>query len=707
MSLDLNEDRRGGIAVLRFQNGPQNTLTPKLRAALMDRLADLAADQDVAGIVLTGAGGRFSSGVDLAELSGPVQSPSLMDLTGAVAGCAKPVIAAVEGTVLGGAMDLVLAAHGRVARKNTHVGFPAMAMGMLPMGGATQRLPHVLDAAQALTVLSGAGMYPVTSDLLDGFADQLVDEDPVAAAVKLAEVWVDHPDRWHRARAQRVAASDPIQFQTVLRTAASTLQGAGALAGRKLVDCLEAGFLLPEDAGLAFEAAAAEDCRTSDEARGLRHSYLARRRAGHFPARAEHDPQPIRHLGLIGGSATGCAIAALAAQQGMSVTVFERNDRAVAETQDSIATAVGRIAGRAAPETALSRITVGQSLGALAPSDMVIEAVAENQDTKQQIFTALDGVLSDSCLRITQSGLLSIDALAAGTARPDLMLGLHFHAPALTSPLVQLIPGGATSAQSLVTASGFVRQLGRIGLWCGTHGGSLDAAMMATLREVGWYYILQGVSPYAFDKVLIDYGLSAGVFLALDQQGLDRVSARLAQLHNRDHYPSTFVTLLDLMLQQGRIGRRAGQGFYLWGDDGTPRPDPSLSDLLNDGEAWRPAPDAADILQVVLAAMANQGAKLLGRGQVLRPSDLDAVMVLTQGWAGHTGGPMHGADQIGLFRILQTLKARRDEVPALFDPAPEIADLVKNGRRFAYLNGIGRKRQSIVASVETTPEVVD
>lgn len=680
-----------GIAILRMENGPQNTLSPDLRAALIARFSALADEDEVSAVVLTSAGAAFSAGLDIGELGRPVQAPSLMQLTSLLAEFPKPIVAALRGRVLGGAVDLALAAHARVASADTHVGFPAMAMGLLPLGGATQRLPNILPAPSALRVLLGEGMFAVSSAVMDGFAEIAADNAALEAqAVELAKQLAQHPDQWDRARFARVSAADPIATQAALQSARGQYHGKVAPSETKLIECVEASQLLPLAAGLALEETLAEDCRLSDYATGLRHAYLARRRIQHFPERTEAKPRQIRHLGLVGGSANACAIAAITATRGTGVTIYERNAAAVAEAEARVEKACQTLAGRGDPAAALAQIQVTAQLQDLAAADLVLETVGESVEAKQQVFQALDQVLPPDAIRASHSALLPMVELAKGQAVPENFLGLHFHAPVLRGELVELIAGPQTSAETLVTVAEFITSLGRLRLRNGGHPSSMAEPMLAALREVGWYFLLQGISPYAVDQALIDYGLPYGVFAAMDRVGLDVLSRRLALV--AASLPVTHATLLQLMQQDGRLGRHGGRGFYLWPDPQTPRPDPELSTLLNDAQPWRTPPKPAEIVEVTVAALANQGAKLLRAGAAVRPSDIDALMVLSQAWPRRQGGPMHSAEQHGMFAILQILRHRAEEVPALFDPDPALAAMVKNGQTFSDLNGIGRNR---------------
>ena len=503
-------------------------------------------------------------------------------------------------------------------------------------------------------------MYGVETPEMTGMVDEVAPDGAlVDRAVALARLWEKLPEQWQAARNRRAAARDPLGFQAAVQNARSKAERDKDPSALRLIDCVEASVLLPIASGLDYEATAAEECRGSDHSTGLRYAQMARRRASKFPQRGDIQPREITHLGLIGGGNTATAIAVLAARSGLQVAIFERNAAAVSEAQARITQLAGRAAGRGSAEKITAAISVSADLTALAQCQAVLETVAENLETKRQIFAALDAVLPATVMR---------------------------------GELIEIIPGPDTAPEAVVTAAGLAEKLGRIGLRSGTEGGTIGQAVMAALHEAGWYFILQGISPYEVDRVMVDFGLPLGLFGALDRLGLARAEARLALLHNRDAYPHTHATLLRLMLQHGRGGKAEGRGFYFWEGE-TPRPDPALVDVLNDGQPWRTPPPDGDLLRTLMAAAANQGARLLRSGAATRPSDIDAVMVLAHGFPRRQGGVMHVAERIGMFSILQDLKARAEEVPLLFDPEPGIAALVREGRGFSDLNGLGRARQ--------------
>ncbi|MYM54650.1 3-hydroxyacyl-CoA dehydrogenase NAD-binding domain-containing protein [Thalassovita mangrovi] len=692
----IEVDHRDGVAVLTLDNGPANLLSRDLRAALIDRIGDCNADPSVIAIVLRGAGAGFSTGVDFADLETPPEAPTLSDLCRVVEDSGKPVVAALHGRVLGGGLELALAAHARVADRASLLGFPSFAMGLLPEAGATQLLPRLIGAGLSLDLIRAPRLVPVEAEGLEALSDRIVSGGAEEAAETLARDLAAHPERLRRSRDRRDGFADPAAFQAAISRARHDLDGQDRPPDTRLIDCVEASLIMPFDAGLAFEEAAVEDCRDAPYSKGLRHAYQAIHRAPNFPERLQAGSHRIAALGVVGGGPSGTAIAAQAAAAGHKVILFERSTEALREARSRIAAVLDALNPREGAETVLDRqVDLTTDLTRLASAGMVIEAVAENPKTKAQVFAALDQVVGEDAILATNSALLPIADIAMVTTHPERVIGLHFHTAPASAPLAEVIPGLQNDPATIVTTADFATGLGRTVLRCGTGGGTLGEAMLCALRAAAWFAVEQGASPYAVDRALIRFGLPNGVFRALDRLGLDVALKRLELLHDHAAYPTGFRAPLQNLVDAGRTGLRAGAGFYGWDEHLGDHEDPDIAAILGLEPSRGAAPSERQIELICIAAMANQGAKLLRSGAALRPSDIDAAMILGHGFPRPRGGPMKAADMAGLFTVLQELRRLTDAAPDIFDPEPGIAALVRNGEEFDVLNRLGRNRRTI------------
>ena len=286
----LKTELRDGIRVLTLANPPGNALTPALRQALLTEIT--AAPGNCAGIVLLAEGSAFSSHQALDPDPG---TPTLADLCRAVADSPVPVVAVLQGLVTGPGAELALAARARLAGPTCRIAFAEVALGLCPIGGASQRLPRLIGAKAALRLLLTGRPTPASEALSLGLIDGITQSAPLAPALRLAAALAvgdilkrPTPD----APAWTAAVAD-----------ARRDQGRRLPAGQRIVDCVEAALLLPPESGLAFEAAVRADLETTPEALGLRAAARAERRAlAPPPVLARLQPLSVDRIGLAGAS---------------------------------------------------------------------------------------------------------------------------------------------------------------------------------------------------------------------------------------------------------------------------------------------------------------------------------------------------------------------------------------------------------------------
>lgn len=678
-----------GFAILTMDSPPGNALTASLRAALLDDLVAAQADAAVAGIVLTGGTRVFSTGLDIREMARddaatPDASPSLADLCLRIAASPKPVLAAIHGPALGMGLELALACHGRIAAPDARFGCPDLLFGLIPGGGGTQRLPRLIGAERALALLLMPRQHPVTAPEVAGLCDGIA-PDPVAACIALLR-------QGDAALAPRpVPFADPVTTAAALRAARAAPDAASlGLPGARIVDCVEAAWLLPPDAGLAFEQAAYADCMASDARRGLVHAHFAERRAVNMPELVGQTLTPPRLVGVIGGgpAATGIVAAALAA--GLRVVQFERSDAALSE-------AAARLAALPDPPDAAARarLVASTDLSAFARADLVIEAVAESPQTKAQVFAALGQATGPGTVLATNSLLQSHAPMAAAAGRPEDVLTLHFHGPAQDHPLAEIVLSPATAPAALARAVALVQAMGKHVVRGAGGAGSIGERMQAALRDAVTGLVQMGVAPAAIDRALLEFGFAQAPLATMDRIGLDLALTRgLLLARDGGRVAQAHLTLLRRLVEGGRKGRAGGVGFYRW-DGNLPHQDPALSDLLPATAHHDPGLGPADIVARCVAALANEGARLLREDIALRPSDTDAVMVLGYGFPRAQGGPMKAADMVGVFDIGLLLRRLQGSDPVLYTPDPGFAALARNGENFDVLNRLGSHRRKI------------
>jgi 3-hydroxyacyl-CoA dehydrogenase len=267
-----------GVAVISLNAPPVNALAAPLRAALADHIRRVDTEADISAAVLRAEGALFSAGADIRELDADWQDPAPRDLCDLVEGCSKPVIAALGGQALGGGAELLLAAHYRLAEPRARVGFPEVALGVLPGAGGTQRLPRLVGPEAALKLMVSGQSVSAPDARQLGLVDGIVERDLASGAVAFARKLVADGTGPRPTRARRGGLADGRACQAQVASARREIADSPLFAPHLIVDCVEAASLLPFEAGQAFEQDAFDRCRTHPQSIALRHVFLAERR---------------------------------------------------------------------------------------------------------------------------------------------------------------------------------------------------------------------------------------------------------------------------------------------------------------------------------------------------------------------------------------------------------------------------------------------
>jgi 3-hydroxyacyl-CoA dehydrogenase len=692
----VRQERDGAVAVLVIDHPPVNALGHPLRAALAEAMHAALADPAVEAIVIRAEGRTFPAGADIGEFGKPPKPPLLPDLCDAIEASPKPVIAAIHGTALGGGFELALAAHYRVALASAQVGLPEVNLGILPGAGGTQRVPRIVGAAAAIDLMTRGTPISAAAARDLGLIDAVVEDDLPHAAVVLARLVLEERRGVRPTRARAEGFADPAAYAAAVAAARARHAGDRLPAPARIVDCVEAAILLPFPQGLAFERAAFEDLVATPEAAGLRHAFFAERRAARFPEAAAQ-PRPVERIGIVGAGLMGAGIAYAALSAGLAVTLLDRDQAALAKGLERIATlqeravAQGRMteARRAADWERLEGALDAADLGT---ADLVIEAVFEDFDVKAGVLRALDAALKPGAVIATNTSYLNVDALAAVTARPADVIGLHFFSPAHVMRLLEIVVGRATAPEVVATGLALGRRLGKVAVRSGVCDGFIGNRMLTAYRQAAEFAVEDGAEPAAVDAAMRAFGFPLGPFEVSDLAGLQIAWARRKRLAATRDPAHRYVAIADRLCEAGRFGQAAGRGWYDYpAGSRTPQPSPEVAAIIaaeRRAKGIAPRAFTAEDLRIrCLAALANEGARLLGEGVAQRPSDVDAVWLFGYGFPRWEGGPMHWADRFGLAALVATLAACAPEAPEFWTPAPLLVELAASGGRFADRNG--------------------
>lgn len=684
---------RDDVALLTIDFPPVNALGAPMREGMVLRLEQALADPTVKAIVVIGANDRFVAGADIREFGKPRVGPDLQTIQTMLEDSPKPVVCAIDGHALGGGLELALAAPYRVAVSLAKLGLPEVNLGLLPGAGGTQRLTRMTGPQVALDLILN-GTHITASKALDlGIVDAVVDSDLTEAAVAFARERVAAGGPFPKAieRTDKVSGADLAQFEQT--RAANGKKWAGMVAPFKIVDCVEAACTLTPQAGLAFEREAFQVCLDAPARAAQVHLFFAERAAAKVEGLSQDaTAKAIRSVGVIGAGTMGGGIAMSCVNAGVPVVLIDASqeglDAGIAKIRGNYDISVKRGSRtQAQVDAAIGMITPSLDYADLADCDLVIEAVFENMAIKQDIFTRLDGIVKQGAVLATNTSALSIDDIAGVTRRPGDVIGMHFFSPANVMRLCEVVRGDLVSDDTIATAMSFARQIAKVPVLAGNCEGFIGNRILKAYGTEADIIVEDGALPWEVDRALGAFGFPMGLYLMRDMSGLD-VGYRMRQARIKagsldpasPEYP---FTLWDRIVEAGRLGQKTGMGFYRY-DGRLAEPDPAIEAMLKElsaakGKARQSFADE-DIIDRILAAMVNEGARILEEGFAQRASDIDVTYVFGYGFPRYRGGPMFWAQQKGLPVVLDIIRANHAAYGDRWKPSALLEQRVAEGQ---------------------------
>ncbi len=680
-----------GVAVITIDNPPVNALSHGVRQGLKDGMARAQADDEASAIVIHCAGRTFIAGADITEFATGIKEPGLHEVLDILDNSSKPLIAAIHGTALGGGLETALCCHFRVSTTDAKFGLPEVNLGLLPGGGGTQRLPRVLGVEKALEMVTSGKPIGAEEALAGGLIERIIDggggDDLRAGAVAFArEVIANNtPLQQARNRDEKLLSTreNPVIFDQVRKSIARKTRG--FIAPEHNIRCIEAAVNQPFDEGMKTEAKLFMELMSGPQSAAQQYFFFAERQAAKIPDipkdTAERD---INKVGVIGAGTMGGGIAMNMANAGIPVTIVETKlealDRGLGVIRKNYENTASK--GRISPQDVAARcdlITGSMDLKDLADCDLIIEAVFENMDVKKDIFGKLDSIAKPGAILASNTSALDLNEIAAATARPEDVIGLHFFSPANVMKLLEVVRGEKTAKDVIKTCMSFAKRIGKTAVLVGVCPGFVGNRMLFMRQMQAQQLIVEGALPHQIDKVIYDFGLPMGPYQMSDLAGLDL---------GWNKATSKGETIRDRLCELDRRGQKTGAGYYDYDEKRQPSPSPVVEEIIREfavraGQESRDISDQ-EILERCIYPMINEGAKILAEGIAIRASDIDVVWVYGYGWPVYRGGPMHYANSIGLDKVVAALRNYQQQTGDDFwQPCELLVDLAEQGVGFS------------------------
>ncbi|MDG4892064.1 3-hydroxyacyl-CoA dehydrogenase NAD-binding domain-containing protein [Mesorhizobium sp. WSM4976] len=717
-TLDVDAD---GIALITWDmpDRSMNVFTEEVMRELNTIVDKVAGDAAIKGAVITSGKDSFSGGADITMLQKMLATfaadketdldkatRTLFDNAGYMTGlfrkietCGKPFVSAINGTCMGGAFEMSLACHGRVAADSDKVkmALPEVKIGIFPGAGGTQRVPRLTDQQQALQMLTtGQNLSPQKAKQM-GLIHEVA---PPPMLIETAKAMI-------RNGLKPVAPWDEKGFKLpggpIYSAAGANLwPPAIAILRREtygnypaaaaILKCVYEGLLVPFDTALRIEQRYfTEIMQTKEAAAMIRSLFLSLQELNKGARRPAGVPDTkFKKIGILGAGFMGAGIAYVTAKAGIPVVLLDRDlpsaEKGKAHSDSLMADQVKK--GRAKPEDKdklLSLITPTADYADLSGCDLVVEAVFEDSGVKKDATEKAEAVLKSSTIFASNTSTIPITALAKNSARPKNFIGIHFFSPVDKMMLVEIILGKKTGDKALAVAFDFVRAIKKTPIVVNdTRGFYVNRCVLRYMSEA-YKMLIEGVPASMIENAAKAAGMPVGPLALTDETAVDLAQKIMKQtirdLGEKAVDPKQMALINTMVDTHGRFGRKNGKGFYdypakpakkkLW---------PGLKDLypqLNPDKV-----DYEELKQRLLVAIALEAARVMEEGIVTDPREADVGSILAFGFAPFTGGALSYIDGIGAKRFVKIAKGLQKKYGAEFKAPKLLLDMAEKGETF-------------------------
>jgi 3-hydroxyacyl-CoA dehydrogenase/enoyl-CoA hydratase/3-hydroxybutyryl-CoA epimerase len=640
-----------------------NVLSGSVLSELDALLAPLERRPPRGVVVMSAKKSGFVAGADIKEFTGITDAASGYQLIHRgqqvltrLASLPCPTVAAIHGFALGGGLELALACRYRVAVGDERLllGLPEVLLGIHPGFGGTVRSVRVAGVRVAMEMMLTGKPLRAAQALAAGLVDRLVSEAELRSSAR--ELLASAPAPRRAPLAQRLLNLAPLRGfvrRALLAQVARRAPRAHYPAPYAIIDLWHR---YGAHGAAAFEAEARSIAQlfTTDTARNLVRVFLLQDALKSAGGKAGAE---VRNVHVVGAGVMGGDIAAWAALRGFNVTLQDRApefvEPALKRAQELFDRRLRDAAKNAAARARLRADVAGDGV---AGADVLIEAIFENLEAKQQLYARIEPLLKPGALLATNTSSLMLEPLAAKLARPERLVGLHFFNPVAQMPLVEIVHAARTAAEAVQAATAFARRLDKLPVSCRSAPGFMVNRVLTPYLYEAMLAAQEGTPLQVIDECAVSFGMPVGPIELTDVVGLD-VAAHVGEIIAQQlRRPVTQIARLTELIAAGRLGRKSGAGFYEW----------------RDGKALKPAaagasapPDLTDRLILVLA---NECVACL-REQVVASADLvDAAVIFGTGFAPFRGGPLTYARARGVAAVVARLEELATRYGSRFRP---------------------------------------
>ena len=673
------------------------------------------ADPAVKGVVVTSGKKDFIAGADLSMLEGQSAGAGKGTDKTAVAKtiydgimsfnlvlrriekAGKPFVAAINGTALGGGLEVCLACHHRIVADETRIqlGLPEAKVGVMPGAGGTQRLPRLMGVMAALPLmLEGKSLAPQDA-VARGMVHKAV---PAASLIDEAKAYIRAGGKavqpWDE-KGFRIPGGDPYSSG-----GKQLFMGGNAMlhartydnypAQKAIMSAVYEGTQVPIDAALRIEARYMTTVMMDPTARNMiRSLFINMQRANKLASRPQgYAPSKLDKIGILGAGMMGAGIAHVSAAAGLEVVLIDRSiedaEKGKAYSAKLLDKQVERGKITAEKRAALlAKIVPSTDYGLLKDADLVIEAVFEDRAIKADVTAKAEAVLPPHAVFGSNTSTLPITGLAKASKDAAKFIGVHFFSPVDKMQLVEIIRGKETSDATLAVAMDYVQRIKKTPIVVNDSRGFYTSRVFGTYTREGMMMLAEGVAPALIENVGKMTGMPMPPLALADEVALDLIYkvGKQTRADLGDAYRAGPIDGLieKLVVELGRLGKKAGKGFYEYPADGKKRIWPGLADLVPHADEQ---PDPQELRKRFLYAQAIETARCYEENVVTAPEDADIGAILGWGFAPWTGGPLSLIDTIGAAEFVKECDRLAQAYGERFAPNALLRRMAETGGTF-------------------------
>ncbi len=712
-----------GVALLTIdvQGRSMNVMTPEFQADVATAAKRIAEDADVKGAVITSGKDSFMAGADLLEVVNAFDKKlsarelydwcsQLQRALRSIETCGKPVAAAINGTALGGGLEVCLACHYRVVADDPRIklGLPEVQVGLLPGGGGTQRLPRLIGIEAALQLITQGKHVSPREAVAAGFVNEVVAAGEEIAA---ARRWVlesgvaEQP--WDQkgfkvpggAGLMHPKAVQTFVFGSALMQKMTNHNYPAPLA---IMSAIYEGTVLPIDKALEVESKYFVSLLMDPVSRNMMRTLFVNKGAADKLVRRPIGPahRAVTRLGVLGAGMMGAGVAYVSAKAGIDVVLLDTDIEKAEHGKDYSRKLVekqvsrGRMTADKA-EALLGKIQTGSDFALLEGCELVIEAVFEDRGIKADVTGRAEAVIADDTIFASNTSTLPITGLAKASSRPGQFVGIHFFSPVDKMPLVEVIVGEQTSDVAVAQALDYIQQIRKTPIVVNDSRGFYTSRVFSVYTREGMAMLAEGVNPALIENVARHAGMPVGPLAVTDEVSLE-LSYHVGQQTKKDLGDAYVSTPADAVVAKlvedlDRRGKRFGKGFYDYPEGGKKHLWPGLQEHF----PLAPEQPTADIVRKrLLYAQAIDTVRCLDENVLTHPADADIGSVFGWGFPPWTGGTLSFIETVGLDAFVAEADRLAEAYGERFAVPDSLRSMAKQGGSFYPRNDIDADRNA-------------